>query len=94
MDQWKVVLHNHLPAYISFERYLGNMERLRQNCSSPNANGAPREAALLPGLVVCGRCGTRLQVSYSNSRGVPVPGKPVTLVGISSHLARNQPAME
>ena len=44
MDQWKVVLHNHLPAYISFERYLGNMERLRQNCSSPNANGAPARA--------------------------------------------------
>lgn len=65
MDQWAVLLRDHLPAYITWDHYLRNQERLKQNQSSPDTLGAPREGvALLAGLVVCGTCGRRLQVSY------------------------------
>jgi hypothetical protein len=67
-ERWKVVLHDHLPAYISRERYLANQERLRQNRSHQDATGTPRQgAALLSGIVFCSRCGTRLRVSYRRS---------------------------
>lgn len=65
MDQWQVLIRDHLPAYITWERYLRNHERLKQNQYRPDTRGAPRAGcALLPGLVVCGRCGWRMQVSY------------------------------
>src|SRR5947209_1972769 len=31
MEQWKVLLRDRLPAYITWERYLSNRERIRQN---------------------------------------------------------------
>jgi DNA invertase Pin-like site-specific DNA recombinase len=69
MDEWKVVKHDHLPAYITYERYLRNQETLHQNRSRPDAAGAIRRGtALLSGLVFCGRCGTRLRVVYCNAR--------------------------
>jgi len=69
MEQWKVVRHDHVPAYITWERYLRNQERLRQNCSGWETSGAPRTgAALLGGLVVCGRCGTRMEVRYTGAQ--------------------------
>jgi hypothetical protein len=65
MDQWKVLLHDRVPAYITWEQYLQNQERLRQNRSGPGTPGTPRPGcALLPGLVVCGNCGRHLHVSY------------------------------
>ena len=65
MEQWKVLKRDHLPAYITWDRYLANQERLRQHRSLPGSKGAPRNgAALLTGLVICGNCGRRLQASY------------------------------
>jgi DNA invertase Pin-like site-specific DNA recombinase len=65
MEQWQVLIRDHLPAYISWERYLGNLERMRQNRTTGDTAGAPRAGcALLGGLVVCGRCDWRMQVSY------------------------------
>ena len=37
MDEWKVVKHNHLPAYITWEQYLRNQERMRLNKSGWDA---------------------------------------------------------
>jgi DNA invertase Pin-like site-specific DNA recombinase len=69
MDQWKVVLHDRVPAYITWEHYLRNQERLRQNRSRADASGVPRMgAALLGGLLFCGRCGTRMHACYSRSQ--------------------------
>jgi len=63
MSQWQVLKRDHLPAYITWERYLANLERLRRRRTS--ATGAPRSGvALLTGLVVCGRCGWRLRATY------------------------------
>jgi DNA invertase Pin-like site-specific DNA recombinase len=65
-QQWKVFQRDRLPAYISWERYLANLERLRQNRSRLDAQGAPRSGgALLAGLIRCGSCGCRLQANYS-----------------------------
>lgn len=64
-DQWKVFLPDTLPAYISWEKYLENQQRLARNRSGPETPGTPRGGvALLGGRVVCGRCGRRLQVHY------------------------------
>jgi hypothetical protein len=67
-DEWKVLLPNKLPGYISWEKYLKNRERLRDNRSRPDTPGTPRgSSALLAGLLVCG-CGRQLRVRY-NGRG-------------------------
>lgn len=69
MDEWKVRLQDCVPGYISWDTYLGNQERLRQNCSRWETTGAPREgAALLSGVIICGQCGTRMQVRYSDTQ--------------------------
>ena len=68
MNQWKAMLPDHVPAYITYERYLRNQERLHQNRSRFDAPGVPRQgAALLSGLVYCGNCGTRVRTSYPRS---------------------------
>jgi DNA invertase Pin-like site-specific DNA recombinase len=66
IDQWRAVVPDRVPAYISWERYERNQERLRQNSSRWETTGAPRPgAALLGGLVICGGCGIRMQVRYT-----------------------------
>jgi DNA invertase Pin-like site-specific DNA recombinase len=64
-EEIPVLLRDRLPAYISWEQYLANRERLRQNRALHDTQGAPkRGAALLQGLVVCGKCGHRLATHY------------------------------
>jgi len=73
-DQWPVVIYDHHRAYISFEHYVTNLERLQGNAmmrreATGNTRGPAREgAALLQGLVVCGRCGRRMGLSYGGQR--------------------------
>lgn len=68
MEDWKAVVHDHLPAYITWERYLRNQERLAKNRSAANTPGVPRHGGLLlQGLVRCGRCAHRMQVQHPNS---------------------------
>jgi DNA invertase Pin-like site-specific DNA recombinase len=68
-DEWAVLLHDMLPAYISRGQFEANQERLRQNRSSFETSGAPRQgSALLGGLARCARCGWRMHVAY---RGRP-----------------------
>jgi DNA invertase Pin-like site-specific DNA recombinase len=65
MEQWKVLKKDHLPAYISWDQYLKNRERIKQNQNGPDTAGAPRQgAALLGGVLVCGNCGRHMQPSY------------------------------
>jgi hypothetical protein len=63
-----VLLKDRLPAYISWDQYLKNRERIKQNQNKSGSIGAPRAgAALLPGLLVCGNCGRHMQPSYHAS---------------------------
>jgi len=64
-DEWLVLLPNHCPAYLSPEQYERNQARLQANRARADAMGAVRTGpALLAGLVVCARCGCRLNVHY------------------------------
>src|SRR3954467_3844388 len=64
---WDIVVRDVYPAYLSFDAYLANRRQLRGNLAGfeRESRGAARNgAALLHGLVVCGRCGSRMGVSY------------------------------
>jgi DNA invertase Pin-like site-specific DNA recombinase len=66
-DDWPVCIREHHEGYISWDQYVANRQRLRQNGFRAMTQGAAREgAALLQGLVWCGLCGAKMQVnSYS-----------------------------
>jgi len=61
--QWPVNLSAHHPAYLGWEEFVKNQERLRQNWSREGNRGTPREgSALLQGIVYCGVCGRKMSV--------------------------------
>jgi hypothetical protein len=63
---------DHHPGYISWEEYLENQRQLEANVawsSSESSGAAKLGAALLSGLLRCGRCGRKMQVVYSGSNG-------------------------
>src|SRR5580658_11063526 len=63
MAKWPVKIELHHPAYLSWEEYVKNRERLRQNWSHEEAVGVAREgSALLQGIVYCGICGSKMRV--------------------------------
>jgi DNA invertase Pin-like site-specific DNA recombinase len=66
-EEMAVLLQDRLPAYISWEQYLANQERLKQNRALHDTRGAPKcGAALLQGLVVCSKCGHRMSTRYKS----------------------------
>ncbi|MBV9336046.1 MAG: recombinase family protein [Solirubrobacterales bacterium] len=71
LQEWSVCLPEHHPGYVTWTEYLATLERLRRNViQRGEGGGAAREgAALLQGLVRCGRCGRRMQVAYSGNGG-------------------------
>jgi DNA invertase Pin-like site-specific DNA recombinase len=67
LEEWTALRHDVYPAYIDWETYMANQERLANNRYhfARRAQGAPRSGAgLLAGLAVCGRCGHQMQVRY------------------------------
>jgi hypothetical protein len=73
MTEWICLKQDVYPAYIAWEQYLVNQERLCQNraqflADTKQAQGAAREgSALLQGLAVCGICGRRMSVLYKHT---------------------------
>jgi hypothetical protein len=70
--EWKVLLVDHHPGYISWEEYLENQRRLEANVAWGEGEGsgaAKAGTALLSGLLRCGRCGRKLQVVYRGNGG-------------------------
>ncbi len=67
LEELEVLLRDHHPGYISWECYLANREKLRDNSQRfQSSRGAPREGqALLQGIVFCGRCGCRMKLHYT-----------------------------
>ncbi|MGH8626066.1 MAG: recombinase family protein [Gammaproteobacteria bacterium] len=67
---WRVLIRDHHPAYISFEQFLADQERLRGNAQmrhrgQADEGGPAREGpAVLQGVVVCGHCGRKMRLSY------------------------------
>jgi DNA invertase Pin-like site-specific DNA recombinase len=67
LEEWTAIHQGVYPAYISWEQFLANQARMSDNASNfaARTRGAPRQGqALLTGLVVCGRCGRQMRVSY------------------------------
>jgi DNA invertase Pin-like site-specific DNA recombinase len=64
-EQWKVILHDQCPAYITWQQYCDNQDRMRENDSRPDRTGPTREgSALLSGIIYCAHCGRRMAVNY------------------------------
>jgi hypothetical protein len=66
LDELEVLIRDHHPGYLSWERYLANRALLRDNSRQfTPSRGAPRAGqALLQGIVFCGRCGCRMKPQY------------------------------
>jgi DNA invertase Pin-like site-specific DNA recombinase len=65
-EQWAVRIDEAHDGYITWEQYVKNQEKLKNNVSRSTTQGAPRDGgALLNGLLLCGRCGYRLGTMYS-----------------------------
>lgn len=65
MEKWRVVIPGRHVGYISWDEFLRNRERMRQNCGRYAGRVAPgRGPGLLQGLIRCGRCGARMQAHY------------------------------
>lgn len=72
MDQWPVLIKDHHAGYISWERYVKNLEMLTGNSTKAHAAhaGAPRTgSAMLAGLLRCSKCGLKLAVAYRGGTG-------------------------
>lgn len=73
MEQWLHLQQDAYPAYISWDQYLANQERIHQNglhfvAQRQMAQGIEREGpGLLQGLPVCGHCGHRMQTVYKHT---------------------------
>ncbi len=64
-EEFEILIHDRLPAYISWEQYLANLDQLKQNRSLKESRGVPRQGeALLAGLVECGQCGYRMATTH------------------------------
>ena len=69
-DQWQVCLRDRLPAYITWEQYERNQQRLAKNRADSDGPGPLRKgSALLQGLLRCSRCGYGLSVQYNTRNG-------------------------
>lgn len=72
VEEWAVLIRDHHEEYISWETFQRNQAMIEQNAARYGARvrGPAREgSSLLAGLLRCGRCGRKLQVTYSGTRG-------------------------
>lgn len=67
-EQWLVCIQDKYPAFIAWETFEKIQEMLKNNYAvydRDNVSGIPRSgAALLHGLVYCGKCGHQMRVHY------------------------------
>ena len=84
-EQWKVLIKDRFPAYITWPQFEANQRQLRLNDQRPDRAGVPRSgSALLTGLVFCERCQRRLSPYYGNNgRGSYACGRHRTMAGVS-----------
>ena len=75
IDQWEVIIKEHHEGYIQWSEFERNQKLLAANTygKADGVKSGRGGRSLLPGLLLCGRCGRRLKVVYSG-RG---PGQPV-----------------
>src|SRR5262249_44321993 len=71
-EQWRIVIADHHPGFITWEQFLTNRRRLTANRTNNEVFAGPvREGlCLLQGVLFCGICGRRLTVRYQGNRGL------------------------
>jgi len=71
-DEWRVLIKDVHPGYITWDQYEENLRRLRQNAVAYNLvdrKTPPREGpCLLQGLAICGKCGQRMTIRYKSQK--------------------------
>jgi DNA invertase Pin-like site-specific DNA recombinase len=76
-EEWTSFIPGAHPGYITLDQYDANIAKLAANAAAHGRDrsaGPPREgAALLQGIIICGRCGTRMTVRYHHRRGTDWP---------------------
>ena len=76
-DQWRSLIKDVHPAYITWEQYEENLQRLHSNAQAygldRKQSPAREGCALLQGIILCGRCGQRMTVRYHQRQGRLVP---------------------
>src|SRR6516165_228127 len=76
-DQWTSFIPGAHPGYITQDQWEANIAKLAANAAAhgrDRAAGPPREgSALLQGIIICGKCGTRMTVRYHHRRGTDWP---------------------
>jgi DNA invertase Pin-like site-specific DNA recombinase len=100
MSEWLHLQQNVYPAYISWEQYLINQERIQQNGlrfvkNRQKAQGVVRNGpGLLQGMVVCGRCGHHLQVVYKHTPRYVCRGLVRTAIAPSDCTSIRSPVLD
>jgi DNA invertase Pin-like site-specific DNA recombinase len=72
LEEWEVLIVDHHEGYIRWSDYLENRQIMAKNVAkreTESAGAVKKGPALLSGLLRCGRCGRKMQVGYSGSRG-------------------------
>src|SRR5215831_6094457 len=76
-SEWISFIPGAHPGYITLDQYDANIAKLAANAAAhgrDRAGGPPREgAALCQGIIICGKCGTRMTVRYHRRRGTEWP---------------------
>ena len=74
LEEWPVCLQAAFPPYITWEQFVENQRILRAHWYRADQRGAPRKgAALLQGLVFCGRCGRKMGIQHYATREKRAP---------------------
>jgi DNA invertase Pin-like site-specific DNA recombinase/transposase len=67
MKDWDVIIHDHHPAYITWDQYLKIQKQIEKNIAPLKSHSSKviREgSALLQGLARCGKCGRSMTIGY------------------------------
>jgi DNA invertase Pin-like site-specific DNA recombinase len=74
-DQWEIIIKEHHEGFIEWSEFERNQKLLAANAygKADGVKSGRGGRSLLPGLLLCGRCGRRLKVVYSGR----APGQPV-----------------
>jgi hypothetical protein len=74
MEEWTVLVRDHHEAYVTWEAFERNRDRLSRNSYCQRAGGAKSSRggqALMAGLLRCRRCGRMLHVVYTGHYAKP-----------------------
>lgn len=96
---WEVMIKDHHEGYINWDEYERNQKQLALNTHGRvgGAKSGRGGKALLSGLLICGRCGRRLSVSYAGrppSRPVYRCDKPNLMMGLPRCMTFGGPRVD